>query len=234
MNTSPEQEFSLRKRAKEAAEPLFTFLQEHTNRADWDHEAPYVKSMTQLKIARGFKAGHVESAMIGDIIATVPLFSRAAVWILDRLLSDPTDILSQVKKGGPQAREAVSQYVRNMYDVVNNDGYHHGLMNERFFVAVCIPVRVVSSVGLPIMLPSGPSRYSPHHPVCPQYSSGTRKIRGAEKASLREADIFRSSYLHCLAHPVLVITAIPWPVSGFYTSTHREAYLHGRPLWSFK
>ena len=98
LNNSAEREFLLRERARFAATPIYAFMRRRIE--DRDCSAPYVASLLQLRASRDYSTGHCEAAMIGDVVATVPLFSRSVVRILDSILNEPFAVKPPRKRQG--------------------------------------------------------------------------------------------------------------------------------------
>ena len=101
---------------------------------DYEDAAPYVGALRLLQSARGFSREHVLSAMVGNIIGTTALFSRATAVILDNVLREKEDVLTKLLHGDGE----LNAYVQHMLPSVDNSGFNHGLMNEKFFVAVSV------------------------------------------------------------------------------------------------
>ena len=134
-DVSSERAFENRKRAWEAAQPLLAFLNHKMDTEDDDDgAAPYVRALRLLQASRGFPRGHVVSAMVGNIVSTTALFSRAVTVLLDGLLREKEEVLTRIRSEDG----ALSEYVGQMLHNVDNCGFNHGLMNEKFFVAVSL------------------------------------------------------------------------------------------------
>ena len=139
LNNSAEREFLLRERARFAATPIYAFMRRRIEARDCS--APYVASLLQLRASRDYSTGHCEAAMIGDVVATVPLFSRSVVRILDSILNEPDDKFAKLRGGSVEALEALEKYVREALPLTDDTMVHHGLLNAKFFCAVRLPIR---------------------------------------------------------------------------------------------
>ena len=85
INIAPEYEFTLKKKALHASRTFASYIRDELDEGELNRTLPGLLKLREPKYSHDC----IIAAMVYNVIATAPIFSRAVVSILNRLLDDP-------------------------------------------------------------------------------------------------------------------------------------------------